>query len=119
MYRVTRVSARAYPGPRAVDPPGKQIFPQAVVATPEGESGPAGSGGARWPGGDVAGVRRLVRVGVQAPGEYARGTDADQRGVETRLERLGGEGCQAAGQVRAMGEWSPPCPGRADVTRNC
>ncbi|WP_203643981.1 DUF6640 family protein [Streptomyces sp. SID14478] len=34
LYWVTQISALAYPGSRAVDPPGKQIFPQAVVAFP-------------------------------------------------------------------------------------
>ncbi|MFE6933472.1 DUF6640 family protein [Streptomyces sp. NPDC057699] len=34
LYWVTQISALAYPGSRAVDPPGKQIFPQAVVALP-------------------------------------------------------------------------------------
>ncbi|MEU3053863.1 DUF6640 family protein [Streptomyces griseus] len=34
LYWVTQISALAYPGSRAVDPPGKQVFPQAVVALP-------------------------------------------------------------------------------------
>ncbi|MYR95248.1 acetyltransferase [Streptomyces sp. SID4937] len=34
LYWVTQISALAYPGSRAVDPPGKQLFPQAVVALP-------------------------------------------------------------------------------------
>ncbi|SFO83913.1 DUF6640 family protein [Amycolatopsis rubida] len=34
LYWVTQISALAYPGSRAVDPPGKQIFPQAVAALP-------------------------------------------------------------------------------------
>ncbi|WP_202461534.1 DUF6640 family protein [Streptomyces sp. SID8374] len=34
LYWVTQISALAYPGSRAVDPPGKQFFPQAVVALP-------------------------------------------------------------------------------------
>ncbi|MEW2165600.1 DUF6640 family protein [Streptomyces sp. NPDC007084] len=34
LYWVTQISALAYPGSRAVDPPGKQFFPQAVIAFP-------------------------------------------------------------------------------------
>ena len=34
LYWLTQVSALAYPGARAVDPPGTAFFPQAVVALP-------------------------------------------------------------------------------------
>jgi hypothetical protein len=34
LYWVTQISALAYPGDRAVDPPGRATFPQAVIALP-------------------------------------------------------------------------------------
>jgi len=34
LYWVTQISALAYPGAKAVDPPGTSIFPQGVVALP-------------------------------------------------------------------------------------
>jgi uncharacterized protein DUF6640 len=34
LYWLTQISALGYPGARAVDPPGKAFFPQAVVALP-------------------------------------------------------------------------------------
>ena len=34
LYWVTQISALAYPGAKAVDPPGTATFPQAVIALP-------------------------------------------------------------------------------------